>query len=191
MGTAFGRRCIPPGGVAPSSHTPGMLGRRALPGGRLAALGAAPPFLRWVLAYSWNTDFYRGGRGARRAMRFHLSSEHPRWLNLCSRQEPNRNGEGTINSTPEQIRRVTKAAGVFVVSERRPGVRIPVRYQSILRLATRVNGVARHGRAELQRSIGWIHQAFSFVDVARIFHDREKQRASHSIYSGPNQQDPL
>jgi hypothetical protein len=27
-----------------------MLGRRALPDGRLAALGAAPPFLRWVLA---------------------------------------------------------------------------------------------------------------------------------------------
>src|SRR5262245_17501843 len=49
MGTAFGRRCIPSGGVAPPSHTPGMLGRRALPDGRLAALGAAPPFLRWVL----------------------------------------------------------------------------------------------------------------------------------------------
>src|SRR5262245_27963613 len=51
MGTAFGRRCIPPGRVAPSSNTPGILGRRALPGGRLAALGATPPFLRWVLEF--------------------------------------------------------------------------------------------------------------------------------------------
>jgi hypothetical protein len=39
---AFGRRCIPPGGVAPSSHIADILGRRALPAGRLAALGAAP-----------------------------------------------------------------------------------------------------------------------------------------------------
>jgi hypothetical protein len=39
---AFGRRCISPGGVAPSSNTPGILGRRALPGERLAALGASP-----------------------------------------------------------------------------------------------------------------------------------------------------
>ena len=28
---AFGRRCIPPGGVAPRSNTPGILTRRALP----------------------------------------------------------------------------------------------------------------------------------------------------------------
>src|SRR6185436_19539016 len=52
MAPAFGRRCIASGGVAPPSHTPGMLGRRALPDGRLAALGAAPPFLRWVLDVS-------------------------------------------------------------------------------------------------------------------------------------------
>ena len=39
---AFGRRCILPGCVAPLSHTPGMLGRRALPARRLAALGASP-----------------------------------------------------------------------------------------------------------------------------------------------------
>ena len=37
---AFGRRCIPPGGVAPPSNTPSILGRRALPAGRIAALGA-------------------------------------------------------------------------------------------------------------------------------------------------------
>ena len=37
---AFGRRCIPPGCVAPHSNTPGILARRALPAGRLAALGA-------------------------------------------------------------------------------------------------------------------------------------------------------
>src|SRR4029077_15466041 len=51
MGPAFGRRCIPSRGVAPSSNTPGMLGRRAWPDGRLAALGASPPFMRWVLIY--------------------------------------------------------------------------------------------------------------------------------------------
>src|SRR6266851_3426013 len=51
--SAFERRCIPPppqrgcrvgdpgpGGVAPPSNTPGILGRRALPAGRIAALGA-------------------------------------------------------------------------------------------------------------------------------------------------------
>src|SRR5207342_2243947 len=37
-----GRRCS-------FSNTPGILGRRALPDGRLAALGASPPFVRWVL----------------------------------------------------------------------------------------------------------------------------------------------
>src|SRR5436189_1399110 len=50
---AFGRRCIPPppqrgcrvggpgaGCVAPRSNTPGILARRALPSGRIAALGA-------------------------------------------------------------------------------------------------------------------------------------------------------
>src|SRR5271167_2442034 len=41
---AFGRRCIPPGCVAPRSNTPGILTRRALPAGRIAALGATPDF---------------------------------------------------------------------------------------------------------------------------------------------------
>ncbi|PYQ92796.1 MAG: hypothetical protein DMF97_21150, partial [Acidobacteria bacterium] len=55
---AFDGRCIPApphgaqsapwgpraGCVAPRSHTPGMLGRRALPAGRLARLGATPDF---------------------------------------------------------------------------------------------------------------------------------------------------
>src|SRR5260370_22281607 len=41
---AFGRRCIPPGGVAPPSNIPDILTRRALPGGRLAALGATTNF---------------------------------------------------------------------------------------------------------------------------------------------------
>jgi len=34
---ALGRRSIPPGGVASPSNTPGMLGRRAWPAGRLDA----------------------------------------------------------------------------------------------------------------------------------------------------------
>ena len=41
---AFGRRCIPPGGVARRSHIPDMLPPRALPAGRLAALGATTNF---------------------------------------------------------------------------------------------------------------------------------------------------
>src|SRR5438034_6694907 len=41
---AFDERCIPAGGVAPPSNTPGILGRRALPAGRLARLGATPDF---------------------------------------------------------------------------------------------------------------------------------------------------
>jgi cytochrome c oxidase cbb3-type subunit 3 len=41
---AFDERCIPPGGVAPSSNTAGILGRRALPDGRLARLGATRGF---------------------------------------------------------------------------------------------------------------------------------------------------
>src|ERR1700730_18617476 len=45
---AFGRRCIPPGCVAPRSNTPGILARRALPkpGALLlpGAPGATPDF---------------------------------------------------------------------------------------------------------------------------------------------------
>jgi len=41
---AFGRRCIPAGGVAPHSNIPDILTRRALPAGRLAALGATTNF---------------------------------------------------------------------------------------------------------------------------------------------------
>src|SRR5437899_8364106 len=41
---AFDGRCIPAGCVAPRSNTPGILGRRALPAGRLARLGATPDF---------------------------------------------------------------------------------------------------------------------------------------------------
>ena len=39
---AFDERCIPAGCVAPRSQTPGILGRRALPAGRPARLGATP-----------------------------------------------------------------------------------------------------------------------------------------------------
>jgi hypothetical protein len=46
---AFVRRCIPPGCVAPPSNTPGILGRRALPTGRIAALGATPDFHHGLL----------------------------------------------------------------------------------------------------------------------------------------------
>src|SRR5260370_23421348 len=38
--SAFERRCIPAGCVAPPSNIPDILGRRALPVGRLAVLGA-------------------------------------------------------------------------------------------------------------------------------------------------------
>src|SRR5436309_9743931 len=47
---AFDGRCIPAGCVAPRSHAPGMLGRRALPAGRLARLGATPDFHHGLLA---------------------------------------------------------------------------------------------------------------------------------------------
>jgi hypothetical protein len=46
---AFGRRCIPPGCVAPRSNTSGILTRRALPAGRIAALGATPDFHHGLL----------------------------------------------------------------------------------------------------------------------------------------------
>jgi hypothetical protein len=41
---AFGSRCIPAGGVVPPSNTPGILGRRALPAGRIATLGVKQGF---------------------------------------------------------------------------------------------------------------------------------------------------
>src|SRR5213595_1830252 len=47
---AFGRRCIPADCVAPPSHIPDMLGRRALSAGRLAALGATLDFHHGLLA---------------------------------------------------------------------------------------------------------------------------------------------
>src|SRR5947207_1401994 len=62
--TAFGRRCIPsppqrgcrvgdPGSgcVAPPSNIPDILGRRALPAGRIAALGATPDFHHGLLIF--------------------------------------------------------------------------------------------------------------------------------------------
>src|SRR5207247_4238708 len=53
---AFDERCIPSGGVAPPSNTPGILSRRALPAGRLARLGATPDFHHGLLT---------GGAGSR------------------------------------------------------------------------------------------------------------------------------
>src|SRR5687768_14189817 len=47
---AFGGRCIPAGGVAPPLHIPDMCGRRALPAGRLARLGATLHFHHGLLA---------------------------------------------------------------------------------------------------------------------------------------------
>ena len=47
---AFDERCIPTGCVAPRSNTPGILGRRALPAGRLARLGATPDFHHGLLS---------------------------------------------------------------------------------------------------------------------------------------------
>src|SRR5262249_23391107 len=47
--TAFGRRCIPAGCVASPSNMVDILGRRALPSGRLAALGATPDFHHGLL----------------------------------------------------------------------------------------------------------------------------------------------
>ena len=47
---AFGGRCIPAGCVAPPSNMPDILGRRALPAGRLARLGATPDFHHGLLA---------------------------------------------------------------------------------------------------------------------------------------------
>jgi hypothetical protein len=46
---AFDARCIPAGCVAPPLNTPGILGRRALPAGRLARLGATPDFHHGLL----------------------------------------------------------------------------------------------------------------------------------------------
>src|SRR3989442_15416170 len=46
---AFDGRCIPGGCVAPRSNTAGILGRRALPAGRLARLGATPDFHHGLL----------------------------------------------------------------------------------------------------------------------------------------------
>ncbi len=47
---AFDGRCIPGGCVDPRSNTIGILGRRALPAGRLARLGATPDFHHGLLA---------------------------------------------------------------------------------------------------------------------------------------------
>src|SRR6267143_4952711 len=47
---AFDGRCIPAGCVAPPSNTPGILGRHALPTGRLARLGATPDLHHGLLA---------------------------------------------------------------------------------------------------------------------------------------------
>jgi hypothetical protein len=41
---AFGWRCMPPGGVAPPSHTPAMLGQGAAAAGRISSLSATHEF---------------------------------------------------------------------------------------------------------------------------------------------------
>ena len=53
-GAAFDGRCIPAGGVTPPLNTPGIRGRRALPAGRLARLGATPAFHHGLLARSFD-----------------------------------------------------------------------------------------------------------------------------------------
>ena len=49
LGTPFDVRCIPASCVAPRSNTPGIFGRRALPAGRVAALGATADFHHGLL----------------------------------------------------------------------------------------------------------------------------------------------
>ena len=58
--SAFERRCLPSGGVAPPANTPGLVGRRALPGERIAALGAAMDLHHGLLgAFDAETLTYR------------------------------------------------------------------------------------------------------------------------------------
>ena len=58
---AFDGRCIPAGSVAPPSNTPGILGRRALPAGRLARLGATQDFHHGLLRRSFVTRLWLVG----------------------------------------------------------------------------------------------------------------------------------
>src|SRR5574342_375744 len=61
--SAFERRCISAGGVAPPSDIPEITGRRALPAGRLAVLGAAmdlPPGLRRMKVLALDTTTRAG-----------------------------------------------------------------------------------------------------------------------------------
>jgi prolyl oligopeptidase len=60
---AFGRRCIPADCVAPPSHIPDMLGRRALSSGRLATLGATPEFHHGLLAQTPSLEYPRPRQG--------------------------------------------------------------------------------------------------------------------------------
>src|SRR5580704_19520941 len=72
---AFGRRCIPPGCVVPPSNIPDILGRHALPAGRIAGLGATPDFHHGLLKMprrSWRAD--AGRRLERSASRAHTRS---------------------------------------------------------------------------------------------------------------------
>lgn len=57
---AFDGRCIPAGCVAPPSNTLGILGRRALPAGRLARLGATPDSHHGLLG-AWGGQIRRSG----------------------------------------------------------------------------------------------------------------------------------
>src|SRR3954463_11066671 len=61
---AFGGRCIPAGGVAPPSNIPDILGRRALPPGRLPRLGATPDLHHGLLGEPLG-DFLRRSAASR------------------------------------------------------------------------------------------------------------------------------
>ena len=88
---AFDGRGIPAGGVAPPSNTPGIRGRRALPAGRLARLGARRGFTRAARqrSTSWlGLRFH--GRGCALASDF-------AW---CSRSSRERLSTGASPSSP-------------------------------------------------------------------------------------------
>ncbi len=102
---AFDGRCIPAGCVAPQSNTPGILGRRALPAGRLARLGATPDFHHGLLGTAYLTRRQRVyGEADRHAHEIARSVERIRvafdGLFLRCKMENVPTATGSVSSVP-------------------------------------------------------------------------------------------
>src|SRR2546422_9225938 len=105
---AFDGRCSPGGCVAPRSNTPGILGRRALPAGRLARLGATPDFHHGLLKDG--NPFLAAHQRVHEVIKLTDAQPFPtpRKQTRCSRRSETRPASTCMRSVPRRRRAGTQ-----------------------------------------------------------------------------------